>query len=274
MSPSATGRSCRLLVVAAALIVGPAAPAAAQRWEVEFYGGGIIMGKPADGKNQLPAAGAGFTTTANGPSRAVPFFFFGDGTVFFNQVGKAFTSTVVPPITSLDPMLTNAMTHPQTGASWGVRLTRRLTPRAGVEVALGVGTRGLALSSGATAAADATVASFVPAVTAMLKSGALIVSSITANKTVASGTDRELQATGAVIVNLAASGATTPYLVAGAGMVTTTGAGPSVTVVANYRFTINAPGVASAANGPINDTDTVTCTTRPDARSSRSSAAA
>ena len=107
------------------------------KWVLEIHGGGLFgSGQPSGQSSPSYPVGAAFTTVAGAPSRAVPSWYFGDGSVLFEQVRTQFADLFnqrFGGITPLDEALERAGTERKSAPSFGVRLTRILSPRYSVE---------------------------------------------------------------------------------------------------------------------------------------------
>lgn len=133
------------------------------KWAIEvFGGGGFGGGTGGDGTTTFPA-GETFTTEAGFPSRAVPSWYFGDGTALFNEVRAQFASRfniTMPQMVALDPVLADGGFERGAGGNFGVRLTRTLTPRYSLEFALQFGRSSLGYSDSARSEIEASRESF------------------------------------------------------------------------------------------------------------------
>jgi len=127
LSGDASNRLLRLIVLTAVVLM--ALPAAAQtadsgKWEVEIHGGGLLATNPTAGTVSLPGTGESFSNTGDQgvarTSRRESSWYFGDGTVLFNQIGSAINDAIrrgntaivrnpalglSPRIVALDPVL-------------------------------------------------------------------------------------------------------------------------------------------------------------------------
>jgi hypothetical protein len=111
------------------------------KWEVEFHGGGLFSTNPKGGTISLPAPGQPFMTVAATlttsplPSRYEPSWYFGDGTLLFNQAATAL-GQLPDQIVALDPVLARPLAEHRGGGSVGVRVSRMLTPRVTAELSV------------------------------------------------------------------------------------------------------------------------------------------
>jgi hypothetical protein len=151
----------------------PAKPAVRKdpKWTFEVFGG-LGMGRGAGGDSSVTfPVGETFTAEGEFPSRVVPSWFFGDGAALFNEVRTQFASRfniTLPAIVPLDPFLGGSGLERQGGASVGIRLTRRLTPRTSIEFGLQRSQAKLAISAEGRSAIDASRASFEEAFRGLL----------------------------------------------------------------------------------------------------------
>lgn len=227
------------------------------KWEVEFHGGGLFSTNPTSGTLSLPAPGQPFmavplTPTALPlPSRYEPSWYFGDGTLLFNQAATALgqlPDLIVP----LDPVLAGPLGEFRGGGSVGVRVSRVLTPRVTAELSVDYGFATLRITPANREAIETTRASFIQAWRGViLFNRNRVLNSVTSTGTLADGSARQLFTSGAVNINLTTSGALIPYVTVGAGVASLTGDVPNATLTGNYQFLL--------PSGPtIDETDTVT----------------
>ena len=101
-------------------------------------------------------------------------------------------------------------------------------------------------------AIEATRASFIPAFNGLITFNPnRVLNSLTSTAALESGDGHQLFTSGALIINMRTIGNIIPYATVGAGLISTTGKMPSVTLTGNYQFL--APGGA-----PFKETDNVT----------------
>jgi len=245
----------RLAVALAAMLPVAAMPADAQtpasnaKWQVDVHAGG-----------SMSAGGTGGTAIAEFPlgallpggpatTRAVSSWYFGDGTQLFNQTNGALGGT--GRITSLDSVLRSAIANRNNGAAFGVRISRSLTTRFAAEFTFDYAPASVRMTDEAEDAIQASSASFGPAWTSLLSTGA------TANRTASSsaaidrGDGHEMTLGAALKIRLPGTARLLPYITAGAGVVRTSGTLPSATLTGNYGFRFG--GVF-----PMNEQDVVT----------------
>jgi hypothetical protein len=235
-----------------------AVPADAQTtggWEVEFHVGGGPVSDLPDGAASLPAAGPPFTTVVGTTSRRTSSYYFGDGALLLNQVNAALG--LVPTITPLDPLFQGPLFERRRGASFGLRLSRALTGRFGVEFSLDYGHGTLALPRSVLAGIEATRASYTPAFSALIGSGPFVAPTVTSVSTIHEKDGRQILTTGALIVNLMTSGRVIPYVSAGAGLAANISGTPSASLEGNYQF-------QAIGRYPMSETDSVTLRTAID----------
>ena len=246
---------CQVLVLVAA------PPLAAQatgtgKWEIEFRGGRTASTNPISGAVTLPGPGEVFIT---GPSTLIPppssrresSWYFGDGTVLFNQAVTAL-GQLPDLMTTLDPVLARPIGEWHNGGTLGVSVTRAFSPRISAEFSVDYNLARLQMTDANRDAVEATRASFIPAFTGMIRFNRnRVVQSITSTAALEGGGGRQIVTSGAVVVNLRSTGRVIPYVSGGAGLISITGTTPSVALQGNYQF-LTAPG------NPVDETDNVT----------------
>lgn len=165
------------LALACAVSGAPAAearqtpPPPTPAWSVSILFGSVLGGAPGGGEGiaQFPV-GPTFVTEPGNPSRVNPSWFFGDGATLFNQVQQQFAiqfGETFPAIEPLDDLLRSAPVA-RRGTSFGVRVSRRVTPRVGVELEWQSGVGALEATDEAHARAEAARAGFESAFTGLL----------------------------------------------------------------------------------------------------------
>ena len=226
------------------------------KWEVEFHGGGLFATNPSGGTISLPAAGQPFMTVAATPtasplpSRYEPSWYFGDGTLLFNQAATAL-GQLPDRIVALDSVLGRLLGQRRGGGSAGVRVSRALKPRIAAELSIDYGFTSLEITPENSEAIEITRASFIRAWRGViLFNPNRVLNSVTSTAAFANGGTRQLLTSGAVTINLT-TGAVIPYVTAGAGVVSVTGDLPSATLTGNYQFLLG-------SGPPISETDAVT----------------
>ncbi len=228
------------------------------KWEVEFHVGGGFVHMPVSGSSKLPAAGP-LIATEDGPdtSRAVPSFFFGDGALLYNQfVAASSESDVASRITPLDTALTTAVLTRATGATFGGRIGRTLSPRFGVEGSFDYGGGTLGFTSDALAKIHATANSWAAALVQPNTPpycASCTGTSISSVATIQDHQGHTYLVTGALNVNVLSTGRWQPYVTAGMGLRGHTGHAPSAVLAGSLDYTFR--GVTS------NIADTVTVQT-------------
>ena len=138
------------------------------KWEVEIHSGGLFSTNPTGGTVGLPAPGQPFMTvpatptTAPLPSRYEPSWYFGDGTLLFNQAAIAL-GQLPDQIVPLDSVLARPLGEHRGGGSVGVRVSRVLTPRVTAELSVDYGSATLRITPANREAIETTRASFIQA---------------------------------------------------------------------------------------------------------------
>ena len=167
------GETWRSSILVCVMTFSGAWSAAAQttqtpKWEVEFHGGGLFSTNPTGGTISLPAPGQPFMTVAATPttsplpSRYEPSWYFGDGTLLFNQAATAL-GQLPDQIVPLDSVLAGPLGEHRGGGSAGVRVSRVLTPRVTAELSVDYGFATLRITPANGEAIETTRASFIQA---------------------------------------------------------------------------------------------------------------
>jgi hypothetical protein len=244
--------------VVAVVVVGMAAAPSAwaqstqgdRRWEIEGYGGLMLLGGGgSDGAAVLPERGPAIPTSSPVfPSRRVPSWFFGDGAVLLNLVNQQFS--VPAAIQPLDAALGGSALSRDNGFAGGLRVRRGLTSRFSAEFSLDFFPGSADLSDELRSAAESTRDSFAPAFQGLLSTGPFTDVDVGASSA-SEGSSLELAATGALVWHLGTASGFLPYLTFGGGVITGVGDGPAVTLEGRYRFRI-------LGEVPIDETDRVT----------------
>jgi hypothetical protein len=191
----------------------------------------------------------GTPTASPLPSRYEPSWYFGDGTLLFNQAATAL-GQLPDHIVPLDLVLARPLGEHRGGGSLGVRVSRVLTPRVTAELSVDYGFATLRITPANGEAIETTRASFIQAWRGIiLFNRNRVLNGLTSTAALADGSARQLFTTGAVNINLTTSGALIPYVTVGAGVASVTGDLPSATLTGNYQFLLG-------SGPPVNETDT------------------
>lgn len=224
----------------------PSPQPAGPRWEVSFHGGLVTRGSTPTGESRTPFAGPTFVMADGAtPSRAVPSWYFGDGTDLLNQVLS------LRGIGSVRPLELPGWPVPrQSGAEIGGRIARHLASRLWFEASVDVGLGGPAFDDATRERVEATRASFETAFTALAASGASVItaSTVTSAANLNEG-GRRLLVSG-VFQYRGHESPVRPILLAGVGVASTVGSPATLTLTGTYRFTTPAQAV-------IEETDTI-----------------
>jgi len=214
-----------------------AVPAGAQdrRWEVEAYGGLIAAQASSSGTLTLPPPGPSIVTSSPiFPSRAVPSWFFGDGSSLLNAVNAEFelAAQVTPLDSAFAPLDVPRM------ASFGARLRRTLAPHWALEIGLDT-TASTGIDADAlTTDMDATRSSFQGAMTGLLGTGPFSGVIVTTSGDIAAGSRRETALTLALNRGFGWPGGFTPSVVFGGGVALGSGTAPSIDLQGSYSFSV------------------------------------
>jgi len=251
-----SARIVGLLVVSLGIAVTASQAVAGQRWEVEGHAGALVSSNATGGTSVLPAPGPDIPLGGTSLTRRVPSWFFGDGAAILNQILGPRSPVKITP---LDPILLGPIVERQSGASFGIRVDRSLTPRFGVEFALDGSQSPLALRSTLKNPLSASQASFVATWNMVLNTPAGGAQVVTADATLDDKRGNQIVTSGTLLINLLSSTTFTPYVAAGVGYIAARGGAPAITVVGNYNFPF--PNFLIGVITPVfnfNETDTVT----------------
>lgn len=212
-----------------------------RRWEVEFNVGGMLGGQPTGGTGiaSFPV-GTPFTTTTGQPSRYTASWMFGDGALLINQMAAGFGAIAVPDrMTPLDSVLTAANLERGGGASIGIRVSRRLTPRVRAEFAMETADESLTLSSSASTAMEATRGSFERVWNGIIATGGGVLftnSSVRGTVTNTTPSGRQTYYTGGIEYQLTRNKRLVPFATAALGVARRSGSLPETTLTGTYQF--------------------------------------
>lgn len=232
------------------LLVADARVCAGQerRWEIEVYGGAVVARAASDGKQTLPPAGEPIVTSSPlFPSREVPSWFFGDGTVLVNDVNQELlgTSAIAP----LDPLFARA--GGGSSGAVGARLRRAFSDRTTLEIGADFLGSTRVASSDLETTVEAARRSFAETFTELLRSGPFTSLAVDAVAGVTAAKRNEIAATLALNTDLGRLAGLIPYLTLGGGIITATGTQPTAELTGRYRFSI-------LGQVPIDESDRVT----------------
>ena len=222
----------------------PVARAPFSGWEIEAHTGGAWTSAPGNSITPL-TPGPQFTTFNGFTSRQVRSWYFGDGASMLNTHMQSVALS--QRVTDLTPVLTTESTSSSGFSPFGVRASRTMSPRVGMEIGFDwLGSR--TFTTDARDGAAATQNSFKAVWDQRLQTG-LVNHSATSGLTMTDGGGQMLL-TGALSYNLRRSGRLMPYVVAGGGLWFSTGDSPELTLSGDYQFT-------SASGNVYHQTDTV-----------------
>lgn len=216
------------------------APRKPSKWTIELLAGGSFGPPPSGGSAGSLPAGTPFTTAGGFPSRFVPSWYFGDGSALFNEVQAQFESRFAiqfPRITPLDSVVTSAAIERPPAATFGVRLTRQLTPRLSLEFGVQRTQGKLQLSSEAVDGIETARASFDSAMRGLLGTVPLTDLVVTSEADVPGDTSStQTTVTGVLNVGLTNSGRLKTHVSIGGGYVSNAGDAMEVRLDGNYQF--------------------------------------
>jgi hypothetical protein len=222
-------------------------PPAGPRWEISFHGGIVNAGTAPRGTSATPQPGPAFVLADGAtPSRFVSSWFFGDGAALLNQV--------------LPLRGVNVQLSPLDRPDWpvasparslvGARIAGQLSRGVWFEGAVDLNLTPQGFDQAVRDRVEKARADFETAFTALAASAASVItaSSVTSTATLAPGGRRLLMS--GVLQYRGAERVVRPVLLAGAGIGTTVGGPPTLTLGGTYRFT-------TPAGVTIEETDTI-----------------
>ena len=209
------------------------------KWAIEVFGGGGFGGGTGGDPATFPA-GETFTTEAGSPSRVIPSWYYGDGAQLFNEVRAQFASRfnlTIPALLALDPVFADGLER-GAGGTFGVRLTRTLSPRYSLEFALQFSGGSLGYDESARTAIEASRESFDAAFRGLLGSMPQVGLQVTSTANIPEAESASQTAiTGALNIALSRSRRTLmPYLTAGMGWRTNNVETLSLLLRGQYQF--------------------------------------
>jgi hypothetical protein len=225
-----------------------------RRWEADFSVGGVFGGHPTGGSRLASfPVGASFTFPGAAASRYASSWMFGDGAVLINQIASGFgAGGVADRLTPLDSVLTASSLKRSAGVGFGVRVSRRLTPRLRAAFVVESASEALEFSSSAQTAIEATRASFERIWSGIIATGSGIFtnSSVRGTATTAEADGRIMYVTGGIEYQLTRDKRMVPFVSAAAGVARRTGPLPELTLTGTYQFLF-------VNGGPLSEQDRV-----------------
>ena len=247
-------------------MLGLASPARAQKWELEFVGGGVFPSSGNGGTTALPPPNSTLSGVPPGlpGARIVSSWYFGDGTAQLNEaiLSRLALFRVNPAIVPLDAVLQSRFAERESGPTIGFRVSRVLTPRFSAEFTLESVSAPLSLDSNSIAGIEASRLSFINAWYGFIV--ATGTPTVTSVATIDDNRGRQLAGTGTLLVNLTTHSRLTPYVVGGGGVVSNGDRNPSAQLVGRYQFGLGTPPGVPIPPLNIDETDTVVIRTEFD----------
>jgi hypothetical protein len=247
------------VVMALGGLAGADVPAEAQStrrpaWTIELHGGATFGTQPGSGTSAAFPAGESFATETDTrrPSRLNPSWYFGDGAALFNQVQAQFASQLghtYPRIAPLDGMLTSGALDRTAGPAFGVRITRRLAGRLGLEAAFARSTGNWSFTGPASSALDAARDTFEQGFRGLLDLQQNL--QVTSTVDMAAGSVQQTVLTAALAITLSDTPRLQAHAVIGGGRIATGGDTPEARLRGAYQFRF-------LGTYPINEADSVT----------------
>jgi hypothetical protein len=222
----------RVRLACAAILIGAAIPGAAfaqaaggsgSRWTLEVYGGASSSAESTSGSAGAAfPAGTPFTTAGSVPSRIHTSWYFGDGTTLMNQAlaqfeiiqGATFTR-IVP----LDSAVFASATRRNSGATFGLRVSRSLSSRFALEASVERNQGSQEFTDSAAKALEATRDSFQTAFQGLLATAPLTTLSVSSMMTARDSSSGQTRVAAAARWTVVSGSRTSVYATAGAGVV-------------------------------------------------------
>lgn len=223
-------------------------PAAAQaqnavrpgKWTIEFYGGGSSSSGSSSGEAMEGfGAGAPFATESGQTSRAVSSWYFGDGSTLLNQVLTQFAAlngTTFPRIVPLDSALLANGGSRGSGAAFGLRIGRALTPKLSFELNVERGLAPLALSDELQAALQTSSDSFKAAFQGLLDTAPVTNLSVSSTLAIPDQTNAQTRIAGALKWTVFSGNKLEAYVTGGGGVIMNSGEDPEAVLNGRYTF--------------------------------------
>jgi hypothetical protein len=195
----------------------------AGRWSVELYAGAASSADASAG-TAGPAfpAGTPFTTTSGGASRIHSSWYFGDGATLLNQVLGQFAiinGTPFSRLVPLDAALTASSTGRTGGPTFGLRLSRHLSPRLTLDANVERSQGSLVLSDAARTAFESTRDSFKAAFEGLLATAPITALSVSSTMTVNEGSGSRTRVAAAARWTLVSGTRASAYATVGGGVI-------------------------------------------------------
>lgn len=242
-------RCLRLAAWASTLIV-TAIPAAAfaqttapaSRWTIEIHGGAASNSESSGGATGAAfPVGTPFTTSAGTPSRIHTSWYFGDGAKLLDQVLAQFgtiNGTTFTRIVPLDPVVMAAATRRNSGATFGLRLSRRLSPRLVLELSAERSQGSQSFGDSATKALETTRGSFQAAFEGLLATAPVTNLSVASTLSIREGASSQTRLSAAARWTMVSGARTSVYATAGGGLVMNGGGDLQAVLNGSYAFRV------------------------------------
>lgn len=229
----------------------PSAPYVQNRkWEIDVHGGGLTGASPTGGTSAVPAAGEPYTVLFQSTHRVSSWYLEDGATLLFGAATGLLAGA--SRITPIDDVLTAAGIERRGGATFGVRVTRHLTPRFSAEFSLDSSAGKIAMTTETTEGLEATRSSYQPAWGAFFSRAPVQNTTITSTLTKNDELGSQLVVTGALNINLTRPQSIQPYVTIGLGVLSPRGDSPSASLEGVIRHElIGLPGVPFGSNDAI-----------------------
>jgi len=212
----------------------------ASRWSIEIYGGAASATEASEG-TAGPAfpAGTPFTTASGAPSRIHSSWYFGDGAKLLDQVLGQFAiinGTTFSRLVPLDTAITSASTRRNSGTTFGLRVSRHLTPRLTLEANVERSQGSQVFSDAAHTAFETTRDSFQAAFEGLLATAPITAPSVASTMTVREGSASQIRVAAAARWTLISGARASAYATVGGGVLMNGGSDLEAVFNGSYSF--------------------------------------
>jgi hypothetical protein len=210
------------------------------KWTVELFGGGTAGSESKKGTaiDEFPF-GTPFTAESGSQSRAVPSWYFGDGSTLLNEVLAEFSridSTPFDRILPLDPLLTTSGTTRAKAGAYGVRVGRVIVPRLVLETMLVRSHDGLELTDAMRSGIENTSRSFTAAFQGLLNTAPVTNISVGSSVAIRNRSRARTRIASTLNWTLMTGRRFSAHVTGGGGVLINSGDGPEVDVTGTYSF--------------------------------------
>jgi hypothetical protein len=224
------------------------------KWTIEAYGGSTSASDSTSGTAGAAfPVGVPFTTAAGFPSRAQMSWYFGDGSKMLNDLLTRFEIDQNVPFSRIVPLDAAVQVNGvrrQSGAAFGVRLTRTLSSKAGLEFSVERSLGSLGFTEEMLTALEATRASFEAAFEQFLGSAPATNVNVDSLLTLPDAKSAQTKIAASARWSLVSGKKAGAYATLGAGVVMNGGSGVQAVLNGGYNF-------RSFGTAPMSESDRV-----------------